>query len=62
MIAGHRDNWWTRAGQHELEVRADPEQSQHHVASQIPASIISAAGIESGFTGILSWKAGAVRT
>ena len=33
-------------------------QNNHNITSpsQIPASIVSAAGIESGLTGILGWK------
>ncbi|HYS38815.1 MAG TPA: right-handed parallel beta-helix repeat-containing protein [Pseudonocardiaceae bacterium] len=51
------NNWWTN-GPANMNSKSVLIQNNHNITSpsQIPASIVSAAGIESGSTGILSWK------
>jgi len=51
------NNWWTK-GPANMSSKSVLIQNNHNITSpsQIPASIVSAAGIESGFTSILSWK------
>jgi len=51
------NNWWTK-GPANMNSKSVLIQNNHNItsSSQIPASIVSAAGIESADTGILSWQ------